>query len=586
MTRPEAPRKIRLLHDTLAASAARLPSKVALITEAEQVTYEELLTRSMSVAARLRELGVARGDRVAVYLENSVEAALGIYGALLAGAAFVVINPQTKADKLAYVLADCAAKATVTGGRQTATVLSLAADGGLPDLAAVLVAGKDGGGAKAARASETGARGTGARDGQRAGRRAGRRAEQGAERTDREDDQPGGDASPRLTVAPLEGPDGAHGGATRVAADPTQAGVTQAAPVIPLDLAALVYTSGSTGNPKGVMLSHQNMVFALGSLTEYLRLSEDDVIIDVLPLAFDYGLYQLLMAVELGATVVLERTFAFPAAFVNRVNEVGATVVPGVPTIFATLLSLHRNSPIAMPTVRRYTNTGAHLPDEYVPGLLEMSPGALVYKMYGLTECKRVCYLEPERVLDKPLSVGKAIPGTETLVLDDDGNEVPPGVTGTLYVRGPHVMMGYWNLPDATAHMLVSGPYPGERMLCTHDQFRRDEEGFLYFVGRSDDIIKSRGEKVSPVEVENALSAVPGVREVAVVGVPDDILGEAVRAFVVRDDGSALDERSLKREAMARLEGFMVPRDVVFMDELPKTPSGKVRKKSLREQGA
>ena len=157
----------------------------------------------------------------------------------------------------------------------------------------------------------------------------------------------------------------------------------------------------------------------------------------------------------------------------------------------------------------------------YVPGLHEMSPDALIFKMYGLTECKRVCYLEPELVDRKPGSVGKAIPGTEAMVLDVQGRAVSPGETGVLYVRGPHVMMGYWNLPDQSANMLKPGRYPGERILCTHDYFRVDDEGFLYFIGRSDDIIKSRGEKVSPIEVENALHAIPGVREAAVVGVPD-----------------------------------------------------------------
>jgi len=287
--------------------------------------------------------------------------------------------------------------------------------------------------------------------------------------------------------------------------------------------------------------------------------------------------------VHLCATLVLEASFAFPAQVVRRVQEEGVTVFPGVPTVFASLLAMHRNAPIPMPSVRRFTNTAAHLPDDYVAPLLEMSPGALVYKMYGLTECKRVCYLEPELVTSKPGSVGRAIPGTETFVLRDDGTTAPPGETGVLHVRGPHVMMGYWNLPDETARMLVPGRYPGERMLCTHDFFRTDADGFLYFVGRSDDIIKSRGEKVSPVEVENALASIPGVREVAVIGVPDERLGQAVRAYVVRDVGADLDERGVRRAAAARLEAFMVPRDVVFVEALPRTDSGKVRKKSLME---
>ena len=513
------PRTPRLLHDALLVSGHDVPGKIAVAAGDDRITYGDLLDRSLRFARALQDCGVERGDRVAVFLENGVAAVIAIYGALLAGGAFVVVNPQTKADKLAFLLRDCGAAAIVTDDRLGRMVGGIAE--GVPSL--------------------------------------------------------------RTTVVADEA------GATMVSAVPLGRLLAEAEPsprdrgTIPLDLAALVYTSGSTGHPKGVMLSHQNMTFAQGSLVEYLRLSADDRILTVLPLAFDYGLYQALMAIHLGATLVLETSFSFPARIVQRVQEERVTVFPGVPTVFATLLSMHRERPIALPSVRRFTNTAAHLPDEYVPGLLQMAPDALVFRMYGLTECKRVCYLEPELARAKPASVGKAIPGTEVLVLDDLGRPTPPGVTGTLHVRGPHVMMGYWNRPDETAHMLKPGPYPGERMLCTHDLFRVDGEGFLYFVGRSDDIIKSRGEKVSPVEVENVLAAMPGVREVAIVGVPDQLLGQAIRAFVVLDPGVAMTEREFRRHCMARLENHMVPSEVVFMDELPKTGSGKVRRKSLLE---
>jgi amino acid adenylation domain-containing protein len=513
------PRYQRLLQDSLATSAAEVPDKPAVIATDGRISYAELDARSAALAAFLVEQGVRRGDRVAIFLDNSATVVIGIYAALRAGAAFVVINPQTKEDKLHYILADCGAVALVADGRSAAMLARLAPE--LPDLATVVLRGD-------------------ARD-------------------------------EALDATALEAAL-AHGG---VPADPG---------TIPLDLAALVYTSGSTGNPKGVMLSHQNMVFAQQSLCEYLRLQREDRILDVVPLAFDYGLYQALMSVHLGATLVLEPSFAFPAQVIQHVHDEQVTVFPGVPTVFATLLSLHRKQPLSMPSVRCITNTAAHLPDEYVPGLRAMCPDARIYKMYGLTECKRVSYLDPDEIDSKPSSVGKAIPGTETFVLDDHGERVPPGQVGVLHVRGPHVMMGYWNLPDETEHMLRPGPYPGERMLCTHDFFKVDDEGFLYFVGRSDDIIKSRGEKVSPIEVENAIHTIPGVREAAVVGVPDDWMGQAIRAFVVLHEGADLDERTFRRHCMDRLEGHMVPRDVVFMDELPKTGTGKVRKKDLVEQ--
>jgi len=511
------PRYPRLLHDSLSLSAAAHPHKTAIVEGARRIDYAELHDRALRLAAALQGLGVRRGDRVALFLENSIETVVGVYAALYAGAAFMIVNPQTKEDKLEYVLADSGASALLSDARLSALAEKVAPRA--PGLKALVRVGA-------------------------------------------------------ATPASLSLDD------LYAAYEPEPAPTG----VIPPDLAALVYTSGSTGNPKGVMLSHQNMVFAQGSLVEYLRLSADDRILNLLPLAFDYGLYQALMTVHLGATLVLERGFAFPAAIVKRVVEEEVTVFPGVPTVFATLISTHRTAPISMPSVRRFTNTAAHLPDEYVPRLLEMSPDALIFKMYGLTECKRVCYLEPELVLSKPMSVGKAIPGTEAYVLGDDGNEVAPGETGVLYVRGPHVMMGYWNLPDETAHMLKPGKYPGERVLCTHDHFRKDEDGFLYFMGRSDDIIKSRGEKVSPAEVENALATIPGVREASVIGVPDEVMGQAVRAYVVLDDGVEYTEQAFKREALARLESFMAPRDVLFVADLPKTATGKVRKKSLLER--
>ena len=254
---------------------------------------------------------------------------------------------------------------------------------------------------------------------------------------------------------------------------------------------------------------------------------------------------------------------------------------PGVPTVFATLVSLQKRDPRSLGLVRRITNTAAHLPDEFTRVLGTLFPEADIYKMYGLTECKRVSYLEPELVDAKPGSVGRAIPGTEVFLLDDEGFEVPAGKTGTLYVRGPHVMLGYWNLPEQTAHMLKPGRLPFEQVLCTHDLFRMDSDGYLYFEGRSDDIIKSRGEKVSPVEVENALHSIPGVREAAVIGEPDELLGEAVVAYIVLDEGAELGERELRRAALGLLESYMVPGIWRFTDSLPKTATGKVHKRGL-----
>jgi acyl-coenzyme A synthetase/AMP-(fatty) acid ligase len=257
------------------------------------------------------------------------------------------------------------------------------------------------------------------------------------------------------------------------------------------------------------------------------------------------------------------------------------TVFPGVPTVFSLLIAAHRRKALSFPVVRCVTNTAAALPEHYVPVLHEIFPNARIFPMYGLTECKRVSYLEPELVAERPGSVGKAIPGTEVLLRSPDGAPVAPGESGILHVRGPHLMQGYWNLPSQSAEMLVDGDVPGEKVLRTGDWFRTDDDGFLYFLGRSDDIIKSRGEKVSPAEVERALCAVPGVLEAAVVGVSDEVLGEAVKAFVVVEESSGLEARALRRELLAQLESFMVPREFEFRNGLPKSANGKVRKRDL-----
>jgi long-chain acyl-CoA synthetase len=508
----------RLLHDSLLAAADLEPGKEALVVDGKRYSYSELLDRSLRFARALQDLGVERGDRVVVFTDNSLFCVTSIFGSLLAGGVFVVVNPQTKEDKLEYILDDSEAAILVTEG-SIARVASRARQA-VPSLKATIC---------------------------------GAHPEEIDGMVDFDDLVAGAEPSPR---------------------DPG---------TIPSDLAALIYTSGSTGRPKGVMMTHQSMVFATGSVAEYLRLGPEHRILAMLPLAFDYGLYQLLMSVRMGATLLLERSFVYPAQVLKRLEEEEATVFPGVPTVYSTLVSMHERSPLRFPSVERVTNTAAALPQSFHDPLREIFPNALIFRMYGLTECKRVSYLEPELLEEKPTSVGRAIPGTETMVLDDDGNPVRPGETGVLYVRGPHVMAGYWRQPEQTAEMLKEGPVPGERMLCTHDHFTVDEDGLLYFVGRSDDIIKSRGEKVSPAEVEDALYAIQGVREAAVIGVPDALLGEAISAYVVREDGSELTDRDVVAGCRERLESFMVPSRVVFLEDLPKTASGKIRKQGLLE---
>lgn len=515
----------RLLREGMLENAALHPEKTALVMQGESFTYGQLADGALRVAAALVGHGVRRGERVAIYMDNTWPCVLSIYGTLLAGAVFLLINPQTKQEKLRFILEDSEAAILISGSHLTN--IFIPAVNKAPSVRAVFVAGE------IAQAKQELAAGAEAL------------------------------ADILVYTPPLKEP----------------------VFTIPNDLAALIYTSGSTGNPKGVMQTHQAMVFAAWSLIEYLRLSEHDRIMLFLPLAFDYGLYQLFMTMKLGATLIVERSFTFPAVVYKRLIEQRATVFPGVPTIFSMLVETYKRKAISFPDITRVTNTAAALPVECILFLKKIFPNALIFKMYGLTECKRVSYLEPELLDSKPGSVGKAIPGTETFLLSPAGEAVGPETPGILHVRGPHVMAGYWRQPELSRKMLKAGNLPGERILCTNDWFKYDKDGFLYFVGRSDDIIKTRGEKVSPVEIENVLHAITGIREAVVLGVPDATLGQAIHAFVVAEKSAGLTDGKIKKICMSNLENFMIPQYVTFVDEMPQIPNGKIDKKKLLAAG-
>jgi long-chain acyl-CoA synthetase len=493
--------------------------KTALIAGQRRLTYAQIDDLSDRLAASLAAAGIRRNDRVLIFMDNCWEAAVSIFATLKSGATFSPVNASTKADKLAYIIADCEAAAVLTQARFAPVAAEARAMAGANNLFVASTHAPSG-------------------------------------------------AAPEGTVSfeaclEVDPAFKAHGG-------------------IDVDLAMLIYTSGSTGRPKGVMMTHRNVDAAAESITTYLESREDDIILNVLPLAFDYGLYQLVMAMRLGATLVLEKSFAFPQAIFERIREEKVTGLPLVPTMAAMILQMRDIEPGFLPSLRYVTNTAAALPPPHIARLRELFPGAQLYSMYGLTECKRCTYLPPAELDRRPGSVGIAIPNTEAFVLDDEGNPVAPGVPGELVIRGPHVMQGYWRNDEATARMLRPGRNPWEKLLHTGDLFRADEEGFLYFLGRKDDIIKTRGEKVAPKEVEAVLHNHPGIAEAVVVGVPDAVLGHAIGAVIVLSD-PMLSERDIIRHCAAHLEDFMVPKVVEFRDELPKTDTGKVSRRLAAE---
>lgn len=346
---------------------------------------------------------------------------------------------------------------------------------------------------------------------------------------------------------------------------------------IDTDLAMLLYTSGSSGAPKGVMISHGNADAASASVLSYLDGQQDDVILSVLPLSHGYGFYQLVMAVRSGATLVLERSFAFPQTIFETMRTEGVTALPLVPAMVATILARQDLQPNSFPALRYVTSAAAALPAAHIERLMQLLPGVRIYAMYGQTECKRGTYLPPERLLDKPGSVGIAIPNTEAFLVDDSGNRLGPGGAGEMVIRGPHVMQGYWRDADATADALRPGAHAWDKLLYTGDLFRTDADGYFYFVGRKDEIIKSRGEKVAPVAVEAVLVSCPGVEDAVVFGLPDPALGHAVHAIVVAADG--VRAQDILRHCAPRLEDYMLPKSIIFRSELPRTASGKVSRR-------
>ena len=509
------------VEDFLSGSASRFADKVALVDGARRSTYAQVDQLVNRFANLLRSRGLSRGERVVVYCDNSLEAVVAIFGTLRAGGVFSPVNPTTKVDKLAFILNNCRAAVIVTQYKLLDVVREAMAHSPTVKTCVVTDAGEI---------------------------------------------------------------DGGENIVSMPTAMPAAATTVPCEPGIDIDLAMVIYTSGSTGFPKGVMMTHQNIVYAADSITTYLGNTPDDIILCVLPISFDYGLYQVLMTFRIGMTLILEKSFTFPQVVLKKLTDEKVTGFPVVPTIAAILLQLQNIKPGMFPYLRYITNTAAALPPAHIQRLCELFPNTKIFSMYGLTECKRCTYLSPDQLKNRAGSVGKAIPNSEAWVVNEQDQRCKAGEVGELVIRGGHVMKGYWENPEATDRVLKPGPLPWEKVLYTGDLFRTDEEGYLYFVGRKDDIIKTRGEKVAPKEVENVLYMLDGIKEAAVIGVPDVILGAAIKAVVVLASGAKLSDKEIIRHCAGHLEDFMVPRVVEFRTELPKTASGKIRRSEVQAE--
>lgn len=524
-----------LLQDYLSLSARSFPNKVALISGDERWTYSAIDHYTDQLAGELIKMGLRRQDRVVVFLDNSVETIISLYGIVKAGGIFVILNGAMKSQKLRYVLHDSGARILIShtskakvvddASNQLKTKYKIIWNGHPSEIPTTL-------------------------------------------------------ASVSLSWDSLF---------SNISISDqyfmNKEFIEKHTRCIDVDLAALIYTSGSTGEPKGVMSTHHNMITAARSIVQYLENNEDDIILNVLPLSFDYGLYQVLMAFLFGGTVVLEKSFAYIHKILELISKEGVTGFPIVPTILAMILKLQDLSKYNLSSLRYISNTGAALPVEHIQKFRNLFPGVKLYSMFGLTECKRVGYLPFEELDNRPSSVGKAMPNCETFILDETGKEVKAGETGELVIRGSNVMQGYWNAPEITAKYFRPGNYPGERLLYTGDFFRKDDQGFLYFIGRKDDMIKCKGERISSKEIENVIYQMNGIIEVAVVGVPDEIFGQAIKAVIVSDHHVLFSEKEVLKHCAAHLEPYAIPKYIEFVEELPKTANGKIDKNALKGNG-
>lgn len=514
---------VDLVHELIFSAADRSPDIQALRYEEQTLDYTELAEAVRTSANGLRALGLKRGERVAVYLEKRLETVVALFSIAAAGGVFVPVNPVLKPDQVKHILLDCEVKMLLTS-HQRWSVLQEVLQPWLFLRTVMLV--------------------------------------------DAQQEVP-------EPVAGLFIENWAVAQKMEYVANPVT--------VIDIDVAAILYTSGSTGKPKGVVLSHRNLVAGARSVTHYLGNTCEDRILTALPLSFDYGLSQLTTAFYSRATNVL-MNYLLPQDIINMVDEQAITGLAAVPPLWIQLAQLECEK---MTSLRYITNSGGVMPRTTLERLRCALPKTKVFLMYGFTEAFRSTYLAPEELDRRPDSIGKAIPNAEVWLIREDGSRCVPGETGELVHRGALVAMGYWNDKVKTAQYFkpihtVEGVPVNEIAAWSGDTVRMDREGFMYFVERRDEMIKSSGYRISPTEIEEVIYSLESVAEAIAIGVPHTLMGQAIAVIVVTQTKQLLDEEAVRAVCKQRLPAFMQPHYLEFRQEsLPRNPNGKVDRRLL-----
>lgn len=518
------------LHHLITDGADAHPDRIALATRDETLSYRELATRTAAVGALLRDLIGGPGERVGLFLDKRVETVTAAFGASVAGGVIVPVNPILRARQVRHILADCGARVLVTSHRRLEDLQPVLVD--CPDLRHIIVVD-----ASASDLSDGGPVAGGAT-------------------------LVGWDAVPEI-ADPAEVPDPG---------------------VLDIDMAAILYTSGSTGSPKGVVLTHRNMLAGAASVASYLRHTERDVILAALPLSFDAGFSQLTTGFIAGAQVVLIN-YLLPSDVVRACARHGVTALTCVPPLWNQIASAKWPEEAAS-GLRYFANTGGRMPRATLRRLRELFPQAAPYLMYGLTEAFRSTYLDPAEVDRRPDSIGKAIPNAEVVVMRPDGTQCDPDEPGELVHRGALVALGYWNDPERTAERFRVVPGTGsswrspEIAVWSGDAVRMDDEGFLYFVGRNDEMIKTSGYRVSPTEIEEVAHDTGLVVDAVAFGIEDEQIGQRI-ALVVTGRSPDLAPETVIEDIRRSVPPYMVPDRVVVVDEIPRSPNGKLDRVSV-----
>ncbi len=523
------------IFDILQNAAGVFPNNIAVVHNARKTDYKTLFDSALKLSGHLENLGLREGARIGVLYENCIDYLIAYFAVFKAGCVAVPIDNSLNPEKMNFILADCQAEVLITQAKyerifpkllgENLVLKSLITDKSLKQaptgIAAVTMA-------EILHSSE----------------------------------------SPMPETLKLH-----HEGRTNFQYD-----LQKESAAAPHELAAIFYTSGSTGSSKGVMLSHRNLISNTIATVEYLKLTSKDSVLVILPFYYIYGNSLLLTHILTGGTLVIDNRFLYPEVVLDTMEHEKVTGFSGVPSNFMILLNNSTFATRKLEDLRYFTQAGGAMAPEVVRRLIDTFPHKEIYIMYGQTEAApRVSYCPPERLRDKLGSIGIPVPGVRIKVVDENGKEVPIGEVGEIAVSGDNVMMGYWNQPGEEEQVLQGG------WLFTGDLARKDNDGYFYIVGRKKEIIKAGGNRVSAKEVEECILENEKVAEVAVFGVKDDVLGEAIRAAIVLKNGTKADQREIKNFCKSKLADHKIPKHIDFVEALPKYQSGKVNKMLLKE---